>query len=188
MYRTAPEHKLTKHLQNRPRRGGRQLDYCCQSTAAATEASPGAFGGLFGCSQHTKSKAGRKKYFFCEKRGIWGHNRGPPYAHFFYTKNLFSAQLDFPPPRTAKKAPKPTWACFRCRSSALATVFQLPQLWTPICPFFFTKKIFFRPSLIFRRQEQPKRRPKPPGLASIATAVLWQQYFNCHNRGRIERN
>ena len=53
---------------------------------------------------------------------------------------------------------------------------------------FFTKKNFFRPSLIFHRQEQPKRRPKPPGLASIATAVLWQQYFNCHNRGRIERN
>ena len=53
---------------------------------------------------------------------------------------------------------------------------------------FFYEKNFFRPSLIFRRQEQPKRRPKPPGLASIATTVLWQQYFNCHNRGRIERN
>ena len=39
--------------------GGRQLNYCCQSTAAATEASSGAFGGLFGCSQHTKSKPGR---------------------------------------------------------------------------------------------------------------------------------
>ena len=100
----------------------------------------------------------------------------------FLTKNLFSAQLDFPPPRTAKKAPKPTWACFHCCSSALATVFQLPQPWTPRCPFFLRKN-FFRPSLIFHRQEQPKRRPKPPGLASIATAVLWQQYFNCHNRG-----
>ena len=52
---------------------------------------------------------------------------------------------------------------------------------------FFTK-FFFRPSLIFHRQEQPKRRPKPPGLASIATAVPWRQYFNCHSCGRIERN
>ena len=48
--------------------GGRQLNYCCQSTAAATEASLGAFGGLFGCSQHTKSKAGRKIFFFVKKR------------------------------------------------------------------------------------------------------------------------
>ena len=163
------------------------MNYCCQSTAAATEANPGAFGGLFGCSQHPKSKAGRTNIFFV-KKGHMGAQPWTPICPFFYTKNLFSAQLDFPPPRTAKKAPKPTWACFHCCSSALATVFQLPQPWTPICPFFFTKKNFFRPSLIFRRQEQPKRRPKPPGLASIATAVLWQQYFNCHNCGRIEQN
>ena len=108
------------------------------------------------------------------------------YTHFFYEKS-FSAQLDFPPSRTAKKAPKPTWVCFHCCRSALATVFQLPQPWTPICPFFYEKNLF-RPSLILHRQEQPKRRPKPPGLASIATAVLWQQYFNCHNHGQIERN
>ena len=44
--------------------GGRQLNYCCQSTAAATEANPGAFGGLFGCSQHTKSKPGRTNIFW----------------------------------------------------------------------------------------------------------------------------
>ena len=101
------------------------MNYCCQSTAAATEASLGAFGGLFGRSQHTKSKAGQK-YFFVKK----GHMGA--------------------------------------------------QLWTPICPLFFTK-IFFRPSWIFHRQEQPKRPPSPPGLASIAAAVLWQRYFNCHS-------
>ena len=70
-----------------------------------------------------------EKIFFRKKKGIWGHNRGPPYAHFFI------------------------------------------------------RKIFFRPSWIFHRQEQPKRPPNPPGLASIAAAVLWQRYFNCHNRG-----
>ena len=162
-----------------------------------------------------------------------------PICPFFYTKNLFSAQLDFPPSRTAKKAPKPTWACFHCCSSALATVFQLPQPWTPICPFFlrknlfwaqldfspsrtakktpkttracfhsyssalatvfqlpqrwtpiyqlFLRKIFFRPSLNCSRQRQPKRPPKPPGLASIAAAVLWRRYLNstqfAHNCG-----
>ena len=55
--------------------------------------------------------------------------RGPPYGHFFLRKKLFSAQLDFPPSRTAKKTPKTTRACFHSYSSALATVFQLPQLW-----------------------------------------------------------
>ena len=123
----APNGTRTQAYQTPPKSaaaGGRQLNYCCQSTAAATEASPGAFGGLFGCSQHTKSKAGRKNIFFVKKKGIWGHNRGPPYAHFF------------------------------------------------------NEKIFFRPSWIFHRQEQPKRPPNPPGLASIAAAVLWQQYLH----------
>jgi hypothetical protein len=45
------------------------------------------------------------------------------------------------------------------------------------------RKIFFRPSWIFHGQEQPKRPPNPPRLASIAAGVLWQRYFNCHNRG-----
>ena len=100
-----------------------------------------------------------EKIFFVKKGGIWGHNRGPPYAIFFYTKNLFSAQLDFPPPRTAKKAPKSTWACFRCRSSALATVFQLPQPWTPICPFFLRKKLFSA-QLDFPPSRTAKKTPK----------------------------
>ena len=43
--------------------GGPQLNRHYQSTAAATEANPGAFPGLFGCSQHPKSKPGRKNIF-----------------------------------------------------------------------------------------------------------------------------
>ena len=57
----APNGTRTQAYQTPPKSavvGGRQLNYCCQGTAAATEASLGAFGGLFGCSQHTKSKAG----------------------------------------------------------------------------------------------------------------------------------
>ena len=97
------------------------------------------YGGKLGCLWRpfwlfsTYKKQDRsKKYFFRKKKGIWGHNRGPPYAHFFYTKNLFSAQLDFPPSTTAKKAPKLTWACFHCCSSALATLIQLStRAWDP---------------------------------------------------------
>ena len=186
MHRTAPEHKLTKHLQNRPRRGGRQLNYCCQSTAAATEASLGAFGGLFGCSQHTKSKAGRKIFFFVKKRAYGGTTVDPHMPIFLYEKSFFGP-AGFSTAKNSQKGPKTTWACFRCRSSALATVFQLPQLWTPICPFFLPKNLFSA-QLDFPPSRTAKRRPKPPGLASIATTVLWQQYFNCHNRGRNERN
>ena len=104
---------------------GRQWNECCQSTAAATEASPGAFGGLFGCSRRLQNKPGRKN-IFRKKNGHMGvHSCGSSNT----AKNLFSAQLDFPRSRTAKKAPKTTQACFHCCSSALATVFQLPQLW-----------------------------------------------------------
>ena len=46
------------------------MNYCCQSTAA-TEANLRAFGGLFGCSQHPKSKPGRNNIFL-EKMDIWG--------------------------------------------------------------------------------------------------------------------
>ena len=62
----APNGTRTQAYQTPPKSaavGGRQLNYCCQSTAAATEANPGAFGGLFGCSQHPKSKAGRTNIF-----------------------------------------------------------------------------------------------------------------------------
>ena len=41
-----------------------------------------------------------------------------------------------------------------------------------ICPFFY-EKIFFCAGLFFSRLEQPKRPQKPPGLASVAAAVLW---------------
>ena len=61
-----PKPFLKKILLDRPRNG------CCQGTAAATEANPGAFGGLFGCSQHTQSKPGRTSIFLVKKMGIWG--------------------------------------------------------------------------------------------------------------------
>ena len=110
--------------------------------------------------------------------------------HFFLRNFTFRPSLNCSRQRQPKRPQNPPGLA----SIAAAGLWQrylnsaqFAQLWTPIYPFFFTK-IFVRPSLIFLRQEQPKRRPKPPGLASIATAVLWQQYFNCHNRGRIERN
>ena len=188
MHRTAPEHKLTKHLQNRPRWGaGRQLNYCYQSTAAATEASPGAFGGLFGCSQHTKSKAGRKYIFFVKKRA-YGGTTVDPHMPIFLTKKSFFGPAGFSTAKNSQKGPQTHLGLLpllqQCSGNGISTATTVD----PHMPIFFYEKNFFRPSLIFRRQEQPKRRPKPPGLASIATAVLWQQYFNCHNRGRIERN
>ena len=115
----APNGTRTQAYQTPPKSaaaGGRQLNYCCQSTAAATEASLGAFGG---------SKARWvEKIFSVKKKGIWGHNCGPPYAHFF------------------------------------------------------NENIFFRPSWILHCQEQPKRPPNPPRLASIAAAVRWQHSFH----------
>ena len=44
-----------------------QLKYRCQSTAAAMEANPGGFGGLFGCSWRWKIQLGRKKIFRIKK-------------------------------------------------------------------------------------------------------------------------
>ena len=45
-------------------------------------------------------------------------------------------------------------------------------------PHFFYEILFFRPSLNCSRQRQPKRPQNPPGLASIAAAVLWRRYLN----------
>ena len=104
-------------------------------------------------------KARRVENIFFVKKGHMGAQPWTPICPFFYTKNLFSAQLDFPPPRTAKKAPKPTWACFHCCSSALATVFQLPQPWTPIWPFFLRKKLFSA-QLDFPPSRTAKKTPK----------------------------
>ena len=95
------------------------------------------------------------------------------YPNFFY-KNIFMAQLELQPSKPAKKAPKTTWVCFHSCSSTLAMVIQL---WTPMYRFFY--KTIFRPGLLFSRREQPKPPPKAPGFASVAAAVLWQQYFNC---------
>ena len=167
--------------------GGRQLNYCCQSTAAATEASPGALGGLFGCSQHTKSKTGRKNIFFVKKRA-YGGTTVDPHMPIFLTKKSFFGPAGFSTVKNSQKGPQTHLGLLpllqQCSGNGISTA---TACGAPYAHFFYEKN-FFRPSLIFRRQEQPKRRPKPPGLASIATAVLWQQYFNCHNRGRIERN
>ena len=116
------------------RGGGSTVELLLPEHCCCYGGKPGCLWRPFWLFSTYKKQGGSKKYFFRKKKGIWGHNRGPPYAHFFI------------------------------------------------------RKIFFRPSWIFHRQEQPKRPPNPPGLASIAAAVLWQQYFNCHNRGRIERN
>ena len=67
------------------RSGGRQWNECFQSTAAATEASPGAFGGLFGCSRRPENKPGRKNIFFVKKwaYGKSGLATGPKVGQFF---------------------------------------------------------------------------------------------------------
>ena len=106
-------------------------EHCCSYGS-----KPRWFWASFWLFLTVKSQAGPKKIFL-KKKGHMGAQPWTPICPFFYTKNLFSAQLDFPPSRTAKKAPNPTWACFHCCSSALATVFQLPQPWTPIWPFFY---------------------------------------------------
>ena len=65
----------------------------------------------------------------CSGNGISTATTVDPHMAIFLRKKLFSAQLDFPPSRTAKKTPKTTRACFHSYRSALATVFQLPQPW-----------------------------------------------------------
>ena len=40
-----------------------KIGFEAESTAAATDANPGAFGGLFGCSRRPKNKSGRKNIF-----------------------------------------------------------------------------------------------------------------------------
>ena len=100
-----------------------QLKYRFQSTAAAMEASPGGFGGLFGCSWRWKIQLGRKKIFRI-KNGHMGVHGCAPICPFF-TKKYFSTRLAFCMLRTAKKAAKGTRVCLRSSSSALATVIQL---------------------------------------------------------------
>ena len=70
-----------------------QLKYRCQSTAAATAASPGGFGGLFGCSWQWKIQLGRKK-IFRKKNGYMGVHGCAPICPFFYEK-MFDIFLRF---------------------------------------------------------------------------------------------
>ena len=163
------------------------MDYCCQSTAAATEASPGAFGGLFGCSQHTKSKAGRKNIFFVKKRAYGGTTVDPHMPIFFYEKIFFRPSWIFRRQEQPKRPPNPPGLASIAAAVLWQRYFNCHNRRPPYVHF-FKKKSSFRPSLIFHRQEQPKSRPKPPGFASIAAAVPWRQYFNCPSCGRLGRN
>ena len=81
------------------------MNYCCQSTAAATEASSGAFGGLFDCSQHTKSKAGRKNIFFVKKRAYGGTTVDPHMPIFLYEKSFFGP-AGFSTVKNSQKGPQ----------------------------------------------------------------------------------
>ena len=82
---------------------GRQLNECCQSTAAATEANPGGFWGLFGCSQRLKNKPAQK-IFFVKKMDIW-HIRapgGPKSGPIFFSRRT----KILPPAKGPKKGPE----------------------------------------------------------------------------------
>ena len=83
---------------------GRQLNECCQSTAAATEANPGGFWGLFGCSQRLKNKPAQKNIFFVKKMDIW-HIRapdGPKSGPIFFSRRT----KILPPAKGPKKGPE----------------------------------------------------------------------------------
>jgi len=119
------------------------------------------------------------KIFFRKKNGHMGvHSCGSSNT----AKNLFSAQLDFPRSRTAKKAPQPTQACFHCCSSALATVLQLPQPWTPRCPFFLRKKLFsaqldFSPSITAKKTPKTTRACFHSYSSALATVFQLPQLW-----------
>ena len=125
--------------------GGRQLNYCCQSTAAATEASPGAFGGLFGCSQHTKSKAGRKNIFFVKKRAYGGTTVDPHMPIFLYEKSFFGP-AGFSTAKNSQKGPQTHLGLLpllqQCSGNGISTATTVD----PHMPIFFTKKTFFGPA------------------------------------------
>ena len=169
------------------RGGGSTVELLLPEHCCCYGGKPGCLWRPFWLFSTYKKQGGSKKYFFRKKKGIWGHNRGPPYAHFFIRKIFFRPSWIFHRQEQPKRPPNPPGLASIAAAVLWQRYFNCHNRGPPY-GHFFTKKNFFRPSLIFRRQEQPKRRPKPPGLASIATAVLWQQYFNCHNRGRIERN
>ena len=70
---------------------GRQLNECCQSTAAATEANPGGFWGPFGCSRRLKNKPAQKN-IFALKNGHMAHTgsrRAQKWANFFLAAPKF---------------------------------------------------------------------------------------------------
>ena len=126
--------------------GGSTVELLLPEHCCCYRGKPGCLWRPFWLFSTYKKQGGSKIYFFRKKKGHMGAQPWTPICPFFYTKNLFSAQLDFPPSRTAKKAPKSTWVCFHCCSSALATVFQLPQPVDPHMAIFFTKKTFFGPA------------------------------------------
>ena len=72
VHRTAPVHQHYPTPPNGGVVGGLQFQHHCQSTAAATEANPGTFGGLYGCSGPLKNKSGRKNKFGKKRGAYWG--------------------------------------------------------------------------------------------------------------------
>ena len=169
------------------RGGGSTVELLLPEHCCCYGGKPGCLWRPFWLFSTYKKQGGSKKYFFCKKRAYGGTTVDPHMPIFLYEKSFFGP-AGFSTAKNSQKVPQTHLALLpllqQCSGNGISTATTVD----PHMPIFFYEKNFFRPSLIFRRQEQPKRRPKPPGLASIATAVLWQQYFNCHNRGRIERN
>ena len=111
---------------------GRQLNECCQSTAAATEANPGGFWGPFGCSQRQKNKPAQKNIFSLKKwtYGTYGLPTGPKVGHFFSRRTKI-----LPAAKGPKKGPKSGRLGFRSKIGRLGASeprnpkFTTPQIW-----------------------------------------------------------
>ena len=131
---------------------GRQLNECCQSTAAATEANPGGFWGPFGCSQRLKNKPAQKKYFFVKKMDIW-HIRapdGPKSGPFFF----LAAPKFYPRQKDPKRVLKAGAWGFVPKSAVWGP--PNPEI-RNLRPPKFGKKNFFRTCNIFFPKVHPKR-------------------------------
>ena len=144
--------------------------------------------GGFLAALNTQKARRVEQIFFRKKKWAYGGTTVDPHMPIFLTKKSFFGPAGFSTVKNSQKGPQTHLGLLpllqQCSGNGISTATTVD----PHMPIFFLRNNLFRPSWLFRRQEQPNRRPKPPGLASIATAVLWQQYFNCHNRGRIERN
>ena len=94
------------------------------------------------------------------------------YPPFFLRNFIFSAQLELQPSKAPKRPPNPPRARFHCCSSALATVFQLPQPVDPHMPIFLRKNIFSA-RLVFEPSRTAKKAAKRTrvGFRSCGSAL-----------------